>query len=276
MTDPLHRLAVLPGVPEAVEAARAGCTALRWHEGLRRRGDEARAETTVRAARATACLDGAELPLDLVRDMLRGARPAPSGAIGLAVSGALRATVEAGALGDVVRRSPLQALARLHTAAAAGLVADDALGRPRSGDQAPLDLPGPGPAPTGEALRARLEGLASLMGTAADVPALVVAALVHGEVLAARPFLVSNGIVARALFRAAVVERGLDPTGVAVPEVGLLRAGLPAYAAAVSAYASGTAEGVAAWLQFCARAVQAGADEGVTVADAVIAGRLSR
>jgi len=276
MTDPLQRLAVLPGVPEAIEAAREACTALRWHQALRRRGDEARAETTARAARASAALDGAELPVDLVRDMLRGACPAPSDAIGLAVSGALRATVEAGALGDVVRRSPLQALARLHTAAAAGLVADDALGRPRSGDQAPLDLPGPGPAPTGEALRARLEGLVSLMSAGADVPALVVAALVHAEVLAVRPFLVGNGVVARALFRAVVVERGLDPTGVAVPEVGLLRAGLPAYSAAAMAYVSGTADGVAAWLQFCARAVQAGADEGAAVADAVIAGRLSR
>lgn len=274
--DPLQLIATLPGVPEAIEATREACTALRWHQALRRRGDEARAEATARAARASAALDGAELPVDLVRDIMRGASPAPRDGVGSAVSGALRATVEAAALGDIVRRSPLQALARLHTAAAAGLVADDALGRPRSRDQAPRDLPGPGLAPTGAALRARLDGLAALMNAGSDVPALVVAALVHAEVLAVRPFLIGNGVVARALFRAVIVERGLDPTGVAVPEVGLLRAGLSAYSATALAYVSGTPDGVAAWLQLCARAVQQGADEGVSVADAVVAGRLSR
>jgi hypothetical protein len=274
-SDPLLGLARLPGVPEASDTAREACTALRWHQALRRRTKEAAAESTARAARASAEMDGAELPLDLVRDVLRGARPAPGDAVGRAVSGALRVTVEAGALGDVVRRSPLQALARLHTAAAAGLVADDALGRPRSGAELPLDLAGPGEPPAGVALRERLDGLAALMSAGADVPALVVAGLVHAEVLAARPFVAGNGLVARALFRAVVVERGLDPTAVAVPEAGFARLGLPAYATAVTAYATGTPEGVVAWLEHCAEAVRLGALEGVAVADAVLAGRLT-
>ncbi|WP_460447691.1 Fic family protein, partial [Angustibacter aerolatus] len=163
---------------------------------------------------------------------------------------------------------------RLHTAAAAGLAPDDALGRPRARDEAPRDLGGPQlAAPGGAELSSRLDGLATLLR--ADGPALVIAALAHAEVLALRPFVAGNGVVARALQRAVVVERGLDPTGVAVPEVGLLAAGLPAYAAALGGYVRGTPEGVAGWLVHVADAVTAGAGEGVRVADAVQAGRLS-
>ena len=67
----------LEGVREAVDAARDACTQLRWHEALRRRIPEASAESRVRGARASAFLDGAELPVDLVRDLVRGARPWP-------------------------------------------------------------------------------------------------------------------------------------------------------------------------------------------------------
>ena len=273
----LDRLAALPGVPEAVASAREACTALRWHQALRRRTAEAAAESTVRAARASAALEGAELPVALVRDQLRGARPLPADAVGSTVAGALRATIEAGRLGEVTRRSPAQALARLHTAAAAGLVADDALGRPRRPGEPARDLGGAGrPAPPGEELTARLDALAALLSAGGDVPALVLAAVAHGEVLTLRPFVVGSGVVARALFRAVVVDRGLDPTGVAVPEAALLTSGLPAYAAALAGYAQGTPAGVAGWLRYCADAVTAGAAEGVAVADAVAAGRLAR
>jgi hypothetical protein len=255
-----QQVAALPGVPEAVERARNACTALRWHPALRRSAAAARAESTARAAWASASLDGAELPLDLVRDILRGAAPAPDDAVGRVVSGALRATVEAGVVGDVVRRAPLQALARLHTAAAAGLVADDLLGRPR-------------PAGADEGLTTRLQGIAKLATSDAELPALVVAALVHGEVLALQPFAASNAVVARALFRSIVVGRGLDPTGVAVPEVGMLQT-RAAYLGAASALAADQA--LSQWVTYCARAGELGAAEGVAVADAVAAGRLPR
>jgi len=273
----LRRLASLPGVPEAVEAAREACTGLRWHQALRRRTAEAAAETTVRAARASAALEGAELPVELVRDQLRGARPLPPDAVGATVAGALRATVEAGRLGEVTRRSPAQALARLHTAAAAGLVPEESLGRPRRRGEAPRDLGGPRrAAPPADEVAARLEALAGLLAAEGEVPALVLAAIAHGEVLALRPFLAGNGVVARALFRAVVVDRGLDPTGVAVPEAALWTSGLPAYADALAGYVQGTSDGVAGWLRFCADAVTAGAAEGVAVADAVLVGRLTR
>ncbi|WP_426563898.1 hypothetical protein ACPPVT_21405 [Angustibacter sp. McL0619] len=270
----LRQLADLPGVVDAIDAARQACTELRWHQALRRRTDEARAETTARAARASAALDGAELPVDLVRDILRGATTAPEDAVGRTVAGAVRAVSQAQTIGDVVRSAPLQALARLHTAAAAGLVPDSALGRPRAGEEQPLDLPGPGPAPTGAELTARLSGVAGVLSAPGEVPALVVAAVAHGELLTIRPFLAGNGVVARAVFRAVVVQRGLDPTGVAAPETALAASGLAPYVSALRGYAAGTPEGVAGWLACCADAVRVGAAHGAQVADAVLAGRL--
>ena len=271
----LVRLAALPGVAESVAAAREACTALRWHPGLRRKAAEAAVEAGVRAARASAALEGAELPLDVVRDGLRGARPLPADAVGATVSGALRATVEAGRLGEVTRRAPAQALARLHTAAAAGVVPDDLLGRPRRPGEPARDLGGTTRlAPDAELVSARLDSLAGLLATPGDVPALVLAAVAHAEVLVLRPFAAGNGVVARALFRAVVVDRGLDPTGVGVPEAAIASAGLPAYSSALSGYAAGSPDGVAQWLRFCADAVTAGAAEGEAVAEAVLSGRL--
>src|SRR5664280_1873616 len=77
IADSLVWLSALPGVAEATEAARQACTQLRWHEALRRRIPSAAAESRVRGARASAALDGAEMDLDLVRDLMRGAAPWP-------------------------------------------------------------------------------------------------------------------------------------------------------------------------------------------------------
>src|SRR5436309_2251143 len=76
----LGRLAGFPGVPEAVDGAREACAALRWHPALRRRAAEARAESGVRAVRASAALAGARVPVSLVRDVARGAAAFPSDA----------------------------------------------------------------------------------------------------------------------------------------------------------------------------------------------------
>ena len=48
-------------------------------------------------------------------------------------------------------------------------------------------------------------------------------AVVHGELLALAPFGSADGVVARAAARLAAVGSGLDPKGLAVPEVGHLR-----------------------------------------------------
>ncbi len=280
VTEALERLAALPGVPAAVDEAREACTQLRWHPALRRRAAEARTEAGVRAVRASAALAGARLPVDLVRDVARGAATFPPDAAGRAALGVLRAHAEGEALPPGWERAPLQALARLHVVAAAGLVPDAALGRPRlpgevPGDGADLLTPAgtPLPAPDAGEVPGRLAALGDMLAAPPSVPALVVAALAHAEIATLRPFVASNGVVARAVCRALVVGRGLDPTGVAVWEAALLAAG-PPYPLALAGYGGGTADGVRAWLLLFARAVADGAGEGRAVADAVLAGRL--
>ncbi len=277
----LERLAALPGVPEAVEQARDACTQLRWHPALRRRTAEARAEAGVRAVRASAALAGARLPVDLVRDVARGAASFPPDAAGRAALGVLRAHAEAEALTAGWERAPMQALARLHVVAAAGLVPDAALGRPRQPGESPGDGAdlltadgSPLPAPDAAEVPARLAALTDLLAAPPSVPALVVAAVAHAEIATLRPFVAANGVVARAVCRALVVGRGLDPTGVAVWEAALLAAG-PPFPLALAGYGSGSADGVREWLVLFARAVTDGAAEGRVVADAVLAGRLT-
>jgi hypothetical protein len=86
--------------------------------------------------------------------------------------------------------------------------------------------------------------------------------VVHGEVLALQPFTWGNGLVARAAQRLVLVQRGVDPDALSVPEEGLLRAGVDEYAAAAGEYAAGTPEGVARWLMLVAGSVARGAAVG--------------
>jgi hypothetical protein len=274
LEDGLTRLAALPGVNDAVAAAREACTALRWHPALRKRGSEARAEATVRAARCSAALEGARYPVPLIRDVARGAATLPDDASGRLALGALRALSQAPELERTIATAPWLALARLHVAAAAGLLPDEDLGRPRRGLEPPGDGVGePAMAPMGGALSSRLAGISDLLAAPTRAPALIVAALVHAEVITARPFAAGNGLVARAVARAVVVGRGLDPMGVVVWEAGHLNAG-PGYIQALLGYASGRPDGVAGWLIHCAEAIVKGAGEGQSICDAVLAGRV--
>jgi hypothetical protein len=276
VAESLSALAALPGVPEATAAARDACTALRWHEALRRRIPQAAAESRVRGARASAALDGAQVSVDLVRDLMRGAAAWPSEPDPLeqVLRGVVQATAETEHLRTLVVTAPAQALARLHTAAAAALLPPGQVGRPRrAGEQAP-ELAQLGPAPDGDEVPPRLAGIVRLVLAAPQAPALVVAALVHAEIAVVRPFVRGNAVVARAMERLVIQASGLDPTGVAVPEVGHGRESGAAYLGALAAYASGTPQGVALWLTHCGEAIVAGAQEGTRIADAVRAGRL--
>ena len=108
----------------------------------------------------------------------------------------------------VWQRAPLQALARLHMLAAADQVDDDQLGRPRADAEV-------GP---------RLELLAAVGDRRVrTVPAPVVAAVAHGELLTLAPFGSADGVVARAVSRLVTIATGLDPHGLGVPEVGWMR-----------------------------------------------------
>lgn len=281
--DPLVRLTALPGVAEAVERTREACTQLRWHPALRRRTAEAQVESAVRGARASAGLDGAELPAELVRGLVAAQAVSSPGdasrgvhdAVTQQVLGALRATLAARELGLVLATAPAQGLAWLHLAAMSAQpgVDPDLLGRPRPVGVPAEDLVGLGEAPDGPLLSERLVDVGRLMTAPSQAPALVVAAVVHAELLLLRPFQRGNGVVARAVARALLVSRGLDPTGVAVPEVGLLAGGVPSYLGSVAAYGAGTADGVALYLTHFADAADVGAREGGLLADAVLAGR---
>jgi len=266
----------LDGVAEAVEQAREACTRLRWHEALRRRTAEAAAESRVRGARASAALDGADLPLEVVRDRVRGVRPWPDplDPVDQVVRGAVNASVETENLHGLVLHAPAQALARLHVAATSGLLAADQVGRPRVGLERSAELIDLGEAPDPGVVAARLGGLADLLRAAGTLPVPLVAALAHAEICVVRPFVRGNAVVARALERTLIADAGLDPTGVAVPELGHLTSGGTAYLGALAGYAAGTPAGVGLWLRHATAALRAGARAGEQICDAVLAGRL--
>jgi Fic family protein len=118
---------------------------------------------------------------------------------------------------------------------------------------------------------ARLDALSGLLTQPTKAPALVVAAVVHGELLTLRPFGWGDGIIARAAQRITLVARGLDPKSLVAPEVG--HAELAGdYAEALRAYASGTPEGVAQWLAHCSAAVAAAARDSQAICEAFMRG----
>jgi hypothetical protein len=243
--DPLAPLLDLPGVEDAVARARAGVDALLANRTLRRRSADVSAESSLRGAWASAWLSGDEVSLDEVR--LGRARADP------VVQGALRAHAAVATLTDTWTHAPRQALARLHALAAAGLVEDqDVLGRPAPG------------------AAERMDTLAEVL-TLSTAPAVLVAAIVHGEVLGLDAFPPVSGLVARAAVRLTLVQRGLDPKSLVVVEAGHreLRA---EYDEALAGYRAGTPEGIALWLVHCADAVVAGAREAVAICEAIARG----
>lgn len=261
---------------QAVTQAREACTRLRWHQALRRRTAEAAGESRVRGARASAALEGAERPLDIVRDLMRGAlaKPENGDPVDEVVRSAIRATAATEGL-RAVRMAPAGAIAKLHLAAMSGALDPSQVGRPRIAGEGCRELPDLGTAPPAGEARARLDQALSLLTAGPQVSMVLAAAVIHAEIVVARPFVAGNAVVARAFERAILVAGGVDPTGVAVPEVGHLREGATAYAGALTAYATGSSDGVRLWLLHAIGAVTVGAAEGERVADAVLAGRLT-
>lgn len=237
--DPLAPLATLPGVADAVAQVRDALVAVHNHPANRRRFPANAAEGALRGARASAAIDGAPLTTaDLVSDPL--------------LAGAARVADEHDRLVPVWKSAPLQALARLHVLAAADLV-------PADRHDAVLGRPKPGTAP-------RLSMLADLVTGATAVPAPVLVAVVHGELLALAPFGTADGIVARAAARLAATASGLDVKSLAVPEVGHLRR-LAEYRSAAAGFAAGGADGVGAWVLHCCAQWEAGAREATSIAE---------
>jgi len=256
VSDPLAAIAQLPGVTEAVDTARQAVDRLYRHRILRRARPAVSTESSLRGARASAALEGVDVPLGaLRRDEIHDP----------VVQGALRASAELGRLGPTWRQAPRQVLARLHTVAAAGLAEEPVLGRPRGLDAAPDPL-ALGPAPGAAETATRMEALLHLLAAPTQAPALVLAAVVHAELAVLRPFGTADGVVARAVERLTLVEYGLDPKSLVAVEVGHL--GLP-YAEGLRAYLTGTPEGVAQWIQQCAAAVAGGVREATAICEAM-------
>ena len=246
-TEPLAPLSDLPGVREASEQVRNAVDDVHLHQANRRGWPATAAEASMRAARASAALDGADPRLD--PDSLDGTVSDPI------LAGAVRIAESIGLLLGTWQRAPLQALARLHVLAAADLVADDdALGRPRRDDEVSV----------------RLNLLARTVASQPKVPAVVLSCVVHGELLALAPFGTADGVVARAAARLTAVATGLDTKGLAVPEVGHLRR-RDQYVEALAGYATGEPDGVTRWLLHCCDAWLLGAREARTIAESVLA-----
>ena len=230
-------------VMDAVEQVRAAVTALRRHPANRTGWPRTAAAASIRAARASAALDGAPLALDLESETVTD----PT------LAGALRVAAALGSLITIWPRAPLQALARLHTLAAADLVPADQLGRPRTTDPV-----------VGRGLRR----LAELV-TTTPWPAPVQVALVHGELLTMEPFGDGNGVVARAAARLTMMSTGLDPAGLSVPEVAHLRS-QARYRDLATKFSTGAEKDTVAWIVEVCRCLAVGAREGGSIADSAV------
>ncbi|HKS45346.1 MAG TPA: oxidoreductase [Amycolatopsis sp.] len=239
MSDPLAPLLDLEGVAAAVKSAQEAVFAVHRHPVNLRGAAATAAEASVRAARASAAIEGADPEI-----------PADAAVTDPVLAGALRVAEALEPLLPTWRRAPWQALARMHVLAAADLTEDlNALGRPQAGTAA------------------RLELLARFVTGGTSVPGVVLTAVVHGELMAVRPFGLADGVVARAAARLTMVATGVDPKSLTVPEVAYLRQARR-YREAVERFASGEPAGVRDWLLFSCETLRKGAREARGIAEA--------
>jgi hypothetical protein len=247
--DPLAAVALLPEVTAASADARSAVDRLLRARVLRRQSAAVSVEAGLRSARASAALAGVDIPLEVLRT---------TGSADPVVQGALRVSAELGGLRETFVRAPRQVLARLHVLAAADLTTADRLGRPREGDDA-------------AAVARRLGALVEILSQPTKAPAVVVAAVVHGELLMLQLFDEANGVVARAAARMVLLARGLDPKALTSPDVGHVEL-REEYAKAAAAYACGGPDGLAGWVSHCCRAVELGARDSLAICEALARG----
>lgn len=226
VSDPFITAAQLEGIPSTYAATRDGIDSLLRDRGLRRSTPDHTARSLLLGAAATASLEGSEYEPDILA----------AGGGDATARGAVRLSTELLGLLPIWKRSPVQAMARMHALAAGGSVDDADLGRPVNPDGV-----------------ARLTELAWMIGQPTEAPGLVVAALVHAEIVAAGAFGTHNGVVGRAAERLALVAKGVDPASVTVPELG--HAAMPdSYRSALAAYAGKKPTGVHQWLMYASTA----------------------
>ena len=199
------------------------------------------AEVGLRDAVASAALEGHAYELDEVR---AGVITDP------VVQGSLRVSQALDGLAPQWSKAPRQVLAKLHVLAARDVVGSDEFGRPA------LDA----------AVSGRIDLLCSLVSDRTASSTLVLAAVVHAELLTLSAFAGPNGLVARSAARLTLIGGGLDPRGLLAVDVGHFER-QPEYVGAASAYATGTTDGVRSWLKHYAAAVEVAAAQLTQVGD---------
>ena len=241
----------------AVGEAREAVDDLRGHRVLRRYAERVAAESALRGARASAALEGADLAVcdvaavatvvDAGWQVLPASRERPI------VQGALRVAAEIGLLRDDLAAG---------TAAGAGAAAHTGRRRPAGRSRWAGRAPGRRPGSPG--------GLGHCCTLTDRAPALVVAAVVHGELLAMGAFAgrqpASSAAARRRLtWWPAAWTRG----ACRCPRWATSSSAATAYLDALDGYRQGGAEGIAAWVVHCAEAVVLGAREGVAVCESI-------
>lgn len=243
--DPLEGLPIQDSVRALLASARDEIDAVLWDRGIRAKAGEVAAASVLRGARDSAAIDGADTAV--VDD-------SPMGRI---LGNAQVLTARIPALVDTWTTAPLQVLAELHAIAAQGFATEEERGRPRTNDDVrdPLNI---GVLPPADVIGPRLAGLAGVITTSTS-PALLIAAIVHAELMALRPFAIGSGLVARASIRLVMASTGIDPSLFTIPEHGIYELGRPAYVSAIREYSAGTAEGINAYATWFATALAMGA-----------------
>ncbi len=219
-----------------------------WDRQLRKSAQELSRRSALAGAASSAAIDGIEVEWKV----WQAGQAADDTPMGRAAGGVVALYAQLPGLRRIWETAPLQALAKMQTLVAVPVTPDD-VGRPRAAAaQDPLRIGVAGDATT---VAPRLADLARRLTAPTAAPALVVAGIVHAEVMSMQPFTYGSGLVARAADRLLLSSRGLDPDSWSVPEAGLHEQGRPAYARAVRGYADGDVVG---WMRFYCAAMAAG------------------
>ena len=265
----LRAAAARTDVASAMNEAHAALAQLRFSEGLRRGWEEARAEAAVRAAAALAIVEGARTSVDDVRALSMaddgGTATDPGAALALGIWRAQRNL--ASRLPPLNARTP-RTPAHATTAVPAMIAAahrDVCSAMVSSGlvDARTVAVP-TDPASLAPALTyARC-----------DAPALTIAAALSAHFRFRKVFAPASAAVGATAARWILTTRGVDPTGVCVPDA--FDAVDPARAArALAGWVSADEAGLARWITHYCEALIYGAQVGRDIARRVQAGRLT-
>jgi hypothetical protein len=245
--DALAPLLEIDGVSESCAKSLKSLDELMWNRTVRRHKEYLIPYCRRISGFATAALDGAQMPSDPTME------PEVSPMGELAEQGLL-VTAEADLQTLAFKSEPMKVWARLHTFAATS----ENRGQPRIGNEVvdPLRI---GELPPHEVIQERLTQLTDVILNS-KAPAILVAAIAHGEIAALRPFTQGSFLIARATTRLVLAARDVDVDGLAMSEYGAQLIGRPAYVKALGAYMSGTPAGLSTWVQWQSSAIIRGVE----------------